>query len=106
MSTTFSKTSIHPSCVPKFCYQSVCCCLIRYFLVRIRFAECFTNSRKQFRFEVMSKSEHTFCSLINQHLRSWHEQRPSNEGELDSSVTGVVGRVHYTEVNLLLASFL
>jgi hypothetical protein len=36
------------SYVPKFCYQSVYCCLIRYFLVRIRIAKCFTNSSKRF----------------------------------------------------------
>jgi hypothetical protein len=41
------------SCVPKFCYQSVYCCLIRYFLVRIRIAKCFTNSTRRFRCEVM-----------------------------------------------------
>jgi hypothetical protein len=35
-------------CVPKFCYQSMYCCLIQYFLVRIRIAKCFTNSNKQF----------------------------------------------------------
>jgi hypothetical protein len=50
------------SCVPKFRYQSVYCCLIRYFLVRIRNAKCFTNISKQFRCEVMFENEHTFCS--------------------------------------------
>jgi hypothetical protein len=36
------------SCVSEICYQSICC-RIRYFLVRIRIAECFTNSRIRFR---------------------------------------------------------
>jgi hypothetical protein len=50
------------SCVPKFCFQSVYCCLVRYCLVRIRIAKCFTNSSKRFRCEVMFENEHTFCS--------------------------------------------
>jgi hypothetical protein len=52
------------SCVPKCCYQSVYCCLIRYFLVRIRIAKCFTNSSKRIRCEVMFENEHTFGSWI------------------------------------------
>jgi hypothetical protein len=58
------KTSnfINTSCVLKFCYQSVYCCLIRYFLVRIRIAKCFTNSSKRFRCEVKFENGHTFCS--------------------------------------------
>jgi hypothetical protein len=39
-------------------------------------------------------------------LRNWREQRPSNQGDLDSSVTGEGGRVYYTGVDLLLISFL
>jgi hypothetical protein len=39
-------------------------------------------------------------------LRNWCEQRPSNQGNLDSSVTGEVRRVYYTRVDLLLISFL
>jgi hypothetical protein len=53
------------SCVPKYFYQSVYCCLIRYFLVRIRIAKWFTNSNKLFRCEAMSKLKHTFCSHLN-----------------------------------------
>jgi hypothetical protein len=56
------------SCVPKCCYQSVYCCLIRYFFVRMRIAKCFTNSSKRFRCEVMFDNEHTFCSWIH-HVR-------------------------------------
>jgi hypothetical protein len=56
-------------CVPKYCYQSVYCCLIRYFLVRIRIAKCFTYSSKWFQREVMSENEHTFWSCIH-HVRT------------------------------------
>jgi hypothetical protein len=34
------------------------------------------------------------------------EQRPSNQGDLDSSVREEVGRVYYTGLDLLLISFL
>jgi hypothetical protein len=50
------------SCVPKFCYYLVYCCLMRYVLVRIHIAKCFTNSNKRFRREVMFENEHKFCS--------------------------------------------
>jgi hypothetical protein len=80
------------ACVPKYCYQSVYCCLIRYFLVRIRIAKCFTNNRKRFRCEVIEKEhisarKYTMFSST-QLLRNWREQRPSNQGDLDSNVTG------------------
>jgi hypothetical protein len=39
-------------------------------------------------------------------LRKWREQRPSNQGDLDSSVTGEAGRIYYTGVDLLLISSL
>jgi hypothetical protein len=53
------------SCVPKFSYQSVYCCLIRYFLVRIRIAKCFMNRSKRFRREIMFENEHTFYSSLH-----------------------------------------
>jgi hypothetical protein len=34
-------------------------------------------------------------------LRNWRKQRPSNKGDLDSSVTSGVGRVYYTGADLL-----
>jgi hypothetical protein len=46
------------SCVSKCCYQSVYCCIIRYFHVRIRIAKCFTNRSRPFR------CERTFCSRV------------------------------------------
>jgi hypothetical protein len=39
-------------------------------------------------------------------LRNWHEQRPSNHSDLDSSVTGEVGIVYYTGVDVHLILFL
>jgi hypothetical protein len=39
-------------------------------------------------------------------LRNWREQRPSNQDDLDSSVSVEVGRVHYTGVGILVISFL
>jgi hypothetical protein len=38
-------------------------------------------------------------------LRNLREQRPSNQGGLDSSVTGEIGRVYYMGVDLLLMQF-
>jgi hypothetical protein len=38
----------------------------------------------------------------SQLLRNWCEQRPSKNSDLDSSVSGEVGRVYYTGVDLLL----
>jgi hypothetical protein len=35
-------------------------------------------------------------------LRNWREQRPSNNGDLDLTVTGDVGIVYYTGVDLIL----
>jgi hypothetical protein len=43
--------------------------------------------------------------LVNtpaQLLRNWGEQRPSNNGDFDSSVTGEAGTACYIRVDLLL----
>jgi hypothetical protein len=87
------------------------CCLIRYFFVRIRSD---INASRTAANDFSAK----WCSRVNtrssraytlfvpaQLLRNWHEQRPSNQGYLDSSVTGKVGRVYYTGVDLILISF-
>jgi hypothetical protein len=58
----------HTSCVPK-CYQSVYCCLIRHFLVRIRTTKCFTNSSKPIRCELKFENGHMFCSWTH-HVHS------------------------------------
>jgi hypothetical protein len=42
---------------------------------------------------------------LAQLLRNWREQRPSNQDDFNSSVTGEVGRVYSTGVDLFLISF-
>jgi hypothetical protein len=69
------------------------------------------NSRKRFRCEVMFENEHTSACEYTmfaraQLLRNWCEQRPSSQGDLDSSVAVEIGRVYYAGVDLLLISFL
>jgi hypothetical protein len=39
-------------------------------------------------------------------LRKWHDQRPSDQGDLASNVIQDVGRVYYTETDLLPISLL
>jgi hypothetical protein len=39
-------------------------------------------------------------------LRNRRAQRPSNQSDLDSSVTGQIGRAYYTWVDMSLVSFL
>jgi hypothetical protein len=53
------------------------------------------------RMNTRSACEYTMLASA-QLLRSWCEQRPSNKGDLDSSVAGEVGRVCYTGVDLRL----
>jgi hypothetical protein len=94
-------------CVPKCCYQSVYCCLIRYFLIRIRIAKCFTNSSKRFQCEVMFENEHTFCCKFTMFVpaqlsHNWSEQQPRNQRDLDKIVTGEVGREYFMGVVPLL----
>jgi hypothetical protein len=87
---------IKTSCVPKFCFLAVYCCLIRYFLVRICITICFTNSSKRFRYEVWqrmntwSAREYTMFAPA-QLLRNWHEQRLRSQGDLDSVSQGRFG---------------
>jgi hypothetical protein len=53
----------------------------------------------------MFENEHTreyTMFAAAQLLRNWREQRPSNNGDLDSNVTGEGGRVYYTGVDLFL----
>jgi hypothetical protein len=44
----------------------------------------------------------TPCSHLAQLLRNWLEQRPRNQCGIDSGVTGQVGWVYYTGVDVLL----
>jgi hypothetical protein len=48
-----------------------------------------------------SVREYTMFAPV-QLLRIWREERPSDQGELGSSVTVDIGRVYYTGVDLLL----
>jgi hypothetical protein len=105
-----SRRHTNTSYVLKFCYQLVYC-LIRYLLVRISIAKCFTNSSRRFRCEQCSRMntrharEYTMFAPT-QPLCCWREQRPSNQADLDSCVTGEDGTVCYTGLALLLISFL
>jgi hypothetical protein len=82
--------------VPKFY-----CRLNRWFLVRKLIAKCFTDRSKRFRCTVMlrmnapSAREKTMFGH-EQFLRNWRQQRPSNQGEIDSSIRLEVGIIYYT----------
>jgi hypothetical protein len=61
----------------------------------------------------MFVNAHTFCSRIHstmfgpaQLLLNWGEQWPSNQGELDSSVTGEAGRVYLLHLSGPTALFI
>jgi hypothetical protein len=90
------------------CLQPVSCRLTPYLSVTTRTAKCCTNCSTLFRCEVMFQNEQTLL-LVNvfapaQLPRNGREHRPSNKDDLDTSVIGEIGRVHYG-VNLLLISF-
>jgi hypothetical protein len=88
-------------------YHSVFCCLIWCCLVRIRIDKCFMNSCRWFLCEVMFKNEQVL--LVNSlcsHLHSFCAHGQEQQGDLDLSVPGEVGREYYTGVDLLLISFL
>jgi hypothetical protein len=84
------------SWVPK-CY----CRLNRWLLVRKLIAKCFTGSSERFRCTVMlimnapSAREKTMFGH-EQFLRNWRQQRPSNQGEIDSSIRLEVVIIYYT----------
>jgi hypothetical protein len=88
------------SCVSKFCYQSVYCFLIWYFLVRIHVAKCFTDSSKLFwciwclRMNTHLACDYTMFSPA-QPFCSWCDQRSSKKDDLDSSVMGVWEKLLY-----------
>jgi hypothetical protein len=63
------------------------------------------DSKQCSRMSTRSASEYTIFAPA-QLLRRWREHRPSNQGYLDSSVTGEAGRVYYTGVDLFLIEFL
>jgi hypothetical protein len=90
MPTAFSKTNT--SCVPKF-YQTVYCCLMRYFLYRVHTAECLMNGRKGFRCVVMFQNGHIFSSWI-------HYARLLYGSCATDVISGIVIRVTLTQVSL------
>jgi hypothetical protein len=80
-----------------------------HFLATTCAATCFTNSIRQFRCDIIFRSEHTLCSWIHhvpKLLSKWREHRPSNEGDPVSSATREVRRAYYTRMGQLLISFL
>jgi hypothetical protein len=66
---------------------------------QVTYSQC--STKKCSRRNKRSVCEHTIFAPA-QILRNWCEQRPSNPGDLDSSVTEKVGRVSYMAVDLLL----
>jgi hypothetical protein len=90
---------------PECCYQTMYC-FIPYFLVRIRITKCYTNSGKRVRCEVALENKRTFLYRIHyDRTCTSFEQRPSNQGNLHSSVTGEVARVYYTEITRFWLNF-
>jgi hypothetical protein len=65
------------------------CYLARHCLVGIHITKFCTYNSKRLRCVIMFESEHAICCS---HLRRWRDKRPSNKGDLDSSVTREVGR--------------
>jgi hypothetical protein len=57
------------------------------------------------RMNARSAREHTMFAPA-QLLRNWREQRPSNKGDLGSSVTREIRKIYYAGVDLILISIL
>jgi hypothetical protein len=80
--------------------------LSRYALLNtLQTAENDLDAKQCSRMNTHSAREYTMFASA-QFLRNWREQRPSNKGDLDSSVTGEVRSVYYTGADLLLIQFL
>jgi hypothetical protein len=91
-------------CIPKW-YQSVYFCPLPHFLVRILLLGALWTAASGFGANTCSAREHTvFAPALL--LYNWRERWPSNQSDLDCSVTGEVEWVYYKEVDLLLVSFL
>jgi hypothetical protein len=50
-SMSYKFCTIEIFCVPKFCSQCVYCCLVRYFLLRVRTNKLFTKTNSRFGYE-------------------------------------------------------
>jgi hypothetical protein len=96
---------------PVSCYQSLCCCITRHFLARIRTAKFFTKSSQQFLFDLVFENKKTFCSWTN-HVRTCKDfeqpqwAKSQKQGWPSFSAMGEGWRFHYTGLDLLLVSFL
>jgi hypothetical protein len=83
-----SQRHINNFCVPKSVNV-----LHRYFLFRIGKAENDLDAEKCSRINTRSACEYTVFAPA-QFLRSYREQRPTKEGDLDSSITTEVWTVY------------
>jgi hypothetical protein len=90
-------TDKHTLC-PKFCYQSM---YVILFGTSLSGHALRSDVQEWTRFLLVN----TPCSHLHRFLRSWREQRPSNQGDLNSSVTEDIGRVYYTGVDQILILF-
>jgi hypothetical protein len=84
------------------------CLIRRVFKLRVLRSQCHQinfDAKKCSRTSTRSDREYTMFAPA-QLLRIWREQRLSNNGDLDSSVTEEVWRVCCTRVDLLPISFL
>jgi hypothetical protein len=107
MSTTFSKTRIHP----KFCYLSEYVVVLFYsFLSGYILLNVSQTAANNFSAELYSRTNtpsalllvYTLCFALVQLLHNWHEQRCSRRGVIDSSAITEVRRVCYTGLDLFL----
>jgi hypothetical protein len=88
------------SFVPKCCYQSVYCTHFgtsisaHTLLNAVRRAANDVDAKYCSRIDIYSTREYTMF-VLTQHFGSHCEQRPSNRGDLDVSMTGELGTVCY-----------
>jgi hypothetical protein len=100
--------TVETSCVPKY-YKSMYCCLIQYFIVRIRIVNAHKQG-KRFRYEIFprinTRYAHEYTVFAHtQLLRNWPGQRPSNKVTFTRVSKGRLEE-SYTAQNPLLISLL
>jgi hypothetical protein len=76
--------------LPKYCYQSVYCCLIWDLPCQNMNCKMFHEQQK-IRKDKCYHREYTLFAPAKL-LHNWRQQRPSNQGELNLSVTGENGK--------------
>lgn len=80
--------------------------LVRYALLNVPLTAVNDVHAKKFP-RITTHSDHEYTIFAPAHLsRNWYRQRPSYEGDLDWSITGEVGSVYYTGVELSVDSLL